>query len=376
MGLANLRNKKNKGAVAQETVQPKTIQQEPVYQETVHQEPVQAQQVYQEPVYQEPVYQEPVHTQPAYQEPVQQVYQETAYQEPNYQRYQEPVQAQPRYQEPVYQEPVYEEELRHGQRLHQVGVAGYGRQSASMQHMERGHQEARMDSRFQHIEDGRVYDRKLSPVTAVEVPGISEFHYGNPDAFGLQVLGLSSSEKVKLVKPKALEVKPIEISNIADTTGKVAAKLLHYMDRTSATVLPLRECGVFENITSIKGFKIIEIRGKKYASYCGSDYPTVYLAKLIDKIVDRITSAMPYGIEEDLEGMGGYIWKKDESRLSRIVNINGREVEVPALCNSEIEYICARFAPYNCNIIEVANDFPHIIVGVDLEGVGFGEKEL
>ena len=85
---------------------------------------------------------------------------------------------------------------------------------------------------------------------------------------------------------------------------------------------------------------------------------------------------MPYGIEEDLEGMGGYIWKKEESRLSRVVTINGREIEIPSLCNSEIEFICARLSSYNCNIIDVANDFPHIIVGVDLEGVGFGEKEL
>lgn len=369
MGLANLRNKKNKGAavqaqpIQQEQVQAQPVYQEPVQAQPVYQEPVVAQPVYQEPVqpvYQEPVYQEPVHQQPVYQEPVHQAYQQPRYQEPVQPRYQEPVQ-------PVYNEPVYEEPVRHGQRLHQQAVV-HG--------TERRYEEPRVDSRFQHIEDGGVYDRKYSTVTSLEVPNISEFHYGNPDSFGLQVLGLSSAEKVKLIKPKALEVKPIEISNIADTTGKVAAKLLHYMDRTSATVLPLRECGVFENITSIKGFKIIEIRGKKYASYCGSDYPTVYLAKLIDKIVDRITSAMPYGIEEDLEGMGGYIWKKEESRLSRIVNINGREVEVPALCNSEIEFICAKFAPYNCNIIEVTNDFSHIIVGVDLEGVGFGEKEL
>ena len=368
MGLANLRNKKNKGAVAQEQVQAQQFQAEVVYHEAV-QQPVASQQ----PAYQQPAYQQPAYQEPAYQEPV---YQQAATQQPAYTEpaYQEPVYAEPAYQEPVQQ--VYEEELRHGQRLHPQAGVGYGRQEVAMGRGARGYQEPRVESRFQHIEDGRVYDRKLSPVTAVEVPGISEFHYGNPDSFGLQVLGLSSAEKVKLVKPKALEVKPIEISNIADTTGKVAAKLLHYMDRTSATVLPLRECGVFENITSIKGFKIIEIKGKKYASYCGSDYPTVHLAKLIDKIVDRITSAMPYGIEEDLEGMGGYIWNKEESRLSRIVNINGREVEIPALCNSEIEYICARFRPYNCNIIDVANDFPHIIVGVDLEGVGFGEKEL
>ena len=237
-------------------------------------------------------------------------------------------------------------------------------------------EESRVDSRFQHMDHNGVMDRRMTTVTSLEVPTVSEFNYSNPDNYGLQVLGLSSSEKVKLIKPRALEVKPIEISNIVDSTGKVAAKLLNYMDKTTATVLPLRECGVFENIVDIKGFKIIEVRGKKFASYCGVEYPTVYLEKLINKIVNRISSAMPFGVDEDLDGIGGYVWNKEESRLSRIVTINGREVEVPALCNSEIEYICARLRPYNCNIIDVVNDFSHIIVGVDLEGVGFGEREL
>lgn len=254
------------------------------------------------------------------------------------------------------------------------GDSVYGTQMNNFNNVQR--QSANVDSRFQHIEEGRVYDRKLSEVKSLEVHNISDFHYGNPDSFGLQVLGLNSSEKVKLIKPKALQVSPIEITNISDTTGRVSAKLMYIMDKTSATVLPLRECGVFEGITYVEGFKIVDIKGKKYASYCGSDYPTFYLNKLVEKIVDRITSAMPYGIEEDLEGMGGYIWKKEESRLSRVVTINGREIEIPSLCNSEIEFICARLSSYNCNIIDVANDFPHIIVGVDLEGVGFGEKEL
>lgn len=254
------------------------------------------------------------------------------------------------------------------------GDSVYGSQVSNFNNVQRT--SPNIDSRFHHIEEGRVYDRKLSEVKSLEVHNISDFHYGNPDSFGLQVLGLNSSEKVKLIKPKTLQVSPIEITNISDTTGRVSAKLMYIMDKTSATVLPLRECGVFEGITYIEGFKIVDIKGKKYASYCGSDYPTFYLNKLLEKIVDRITSAMPYGIEEDLEGMGGYVWKKDESRLSRVVTINGREIEIPSLCNSEIEFICARLSSYNCNIIDVANDFPHIIVGVDLEGVGFGEKEL
>lgn len=256
------------------------------------------------------------------------------------------------YQEPVHQEPVYQEPSYH--------------QPA----------EPRVEHRFQHIEDGKVYDRMMTPVKAVEVPMVSEFQYSNPDNLGLQILGMDSTERIKLIKPKSLGIKPVEITNIVDSTGRVAAKLMKYMEKTSATVLPLRECGVFENIVDIKGFKIISIRGKKFASYCGSDFPKIYVDKLVNKIIDRISSAMPYGVEEDLDGIGGYIWNKSESRLSRVVAIHGREVEVPALCNSEIEYICAKFAPYNCNIIDVKDDFSHIIVGVDLEGVGYGDKEL
>lgn len=233
-----------------------------------------------------------------------------------------------------------------------------------------------VEPRFQHMDESPAYDRRLTPVGVLEMPAISDFNYSNPDTFGLQVLGVSSSDKVRIIKPKALEIKPIEISNIVDSTGKVSAKLMQYMDKTSATVLPLRECGVFENIVDIKGFRIIEVKGKKFASYCGSGYPTVYLEKLISRIVYRISSAMPFGADEDIDTMGGHVWNREESKLSRIVTINGREVEVPSLCNSEIEYICARLKPYNCNILDVVNDFSHIIVGVDLEGVGFSEKDL
>lgn len=350
MGLSDLRNRnKNRGGagVAQATVE-RPMEESRVFNEAPSHQPYVEQVRYEEPVYeQHAVYEEPIQAQPMH--------------------------AQPHHGQRRYEEPVYADSYE--RQMHNKEIQYHGVQEVIHQPVEPS-RTGRVDSRFRHIEDGGVYDRKYSPVSSMEVHNVSEFNYGNPDRFGLQVLGVNSSDRIRLLKPRGLEVKPIEISNITDTTGKVSAKLLHYMDRTSATVLPLRECGVFENITHIDGFKIIEIKGKKYASYCGSNYPTVNFNKLIDKIVDRISSAMPYGIEEDLEGMGGYSWNREESRLSRMVNINGREVEVPALCNSEIEVICAKFKPYNCNVIEVANDFPHIIVGVDLEGVGFGEKEL
>lgn len=240
--------------------------------------------------------------------------------------------------------------------------------------MGRRMQDTMMDPRFQSP-GNEIVDRRYQRVGSLEIPGISEFGYSNPDKYGLQVLGLNSSEKVRLLKPKSLEIKPMIINNIVDAEGRVADKLLKYMDKFATTVLPLRECGVFENITSIEGFKIIEIKGKKYASYCGSNYPTIHRQNLVNEIVNRISCAQPYGAIEDLDRMGGYIWNREESRLSRFVTIHGKEVEVPALCNSEIEYICALFANYHCNIIEVNGDFPHIIVGIDLEGMGFGEQE-
>lgn len=240
--------------------------------------------------------------------------------------------------------------------------------------VDRRAQETSLDPRF-HRGGMEVADRRYHPVSSMEISRMSEFSYSNPDKYGLQILDVRSSDKVKLLKPRALGVEPLVISNIVDRDGKVAEKLYKYMDRYGITVLPLRECGVFEGITSIEGFKIVEIKGKKFASYCGDAYPSNYVDNLIRVIADRISSAQPYGIVEDEETMGGYRWNKEESRLSRFVTINGKEVEIPSLCNSEIEYICAVLANYNCNIVEVTDDFAHIIVGIDLAGMGFGEQE-
>ena len=118
----------------------------------------------------------------------------------------------------------------------------------------------------------------------------------------------------------------------------------------------------------------MEYKGKRYASYCGTEYPTIYINQLENKILDKVGSAMCYGISE-VDGFNTYDWNKDESRLSRKVEINGREVEVPSLCISEIEYILAHLKLLKCNILDVKNDFPHIIVGVDLEGVEFSDGE-
>ena len=287
------------------------------------------------------------------------------------QKVEEPI-FQPKAEEPVFQKPVQEpvQTPVHSSVVNQQPAVQEVIESKPVQQEVK---EPNTEARFQHIENGKVYDTALTPLKSVEV---AEFNYSNPDNLGLQILGLNNTEKVKLIKPKTTGIKPVEITNIVDSTGAVAAKLMRYMEKTSATVLPLRECGVFENIVAIKGFKIISIRGKKFASYCGQDFPKIYVDKLMQKIINKISSAMPYGVEEDIDGVGGYIWNKAESRLSRVVAINGREVEIPALCNSEIEYIYAKFAPYHCNIIDVTDDFSHIIVGVDLEGVGYSEREL
>ena len=260
-----------------------------------------------------------------------------------------------RYVDPRYEDVRYEE-----------GIANFP------PHKDRGEMQPRSYDHRQEVlvgsyrRGGNPRSRQLA-VDRVPVP--TEMTYSNPDKFGLQILGLSSSETVRLIKPASSDVEPLVLQNVIDTTGKISEKLFSMMHKYGVTVLPLRECGVFESITGVNEFKIVEYKGKKFASYCGNDYPTIYMDKLYNKIVDRLSSALPYGLEEENGVLNSYIWKKDESRLSRVAEICGKEVEVPSLCISEIEYLHNRLKLCSCNILDVKGDYPHIIVGINLEGV-------
>lgn len=226
-----------------------------------------------------------------------------------------------------------------------------------------------------HRADPRFDNRRSGSIPVDQVPVPTELYKSNPDWFGLQVLGLSSSANVRLIKSRALDIAPLELSNIVDSTGKVSEKLHNFMMQYGITVLPLRECGVFETITAINGFEIVEYKGKKFASYCGEDYPTSYIRKLENDIIDKISCAMIFGLEEIEGDFNTYRWNKNESRLSKMVSINGREVEVPSLCISEMEYILAHLRLHKVNILDVKGDFPHIIVGLDLGGVELKDGE-
>lgn len=308
----------------------------------------------QQPVYEEAIpqqqYQEPVRQQ-AYQQP-QQAYQQPAYQEPVYQpqhvehpRYQEPV--QPRYQEPVqqtarpnYQQPIEQEVYHKPADIPQRPIAS--------------------------VEQHQQYRK---PQQSVEVYGVkSELTYSAPDAVGLSVLGLNTGDRVTLVKPRALEVTPIVIERITDRTGKVSAKLNRIMHDTGVTVLPLRECGVFEQITDISDFQIISVRGKKFASYCGNNYPVTHREIVVDKIIKRITSCETFGLVDDLNEINSFKLNEEEALLARTVHIHGLEVKVPSLCVSELEYIYAYFISYAPNIVVREDDFGYLIVGTSLEG--------
>lgn len=233
-----------------------------------------------------------------------------------------------------------------------------------------GYQEV---ANFEDARNPRYQNSRTIPVD--RVPSQTEMVISKPDRFGLQVLGMNSNDNIRIIKPRSVDIQPLVIQNITDVTGKVSAKLEDIMFKTGATVLPLRECGVFENITSITGFQLVEYKGKRYASYCGVNYPTSYQDKLINTIVSKLSSALNYGVVEDDFDNNTVTWDKEESRLSKIVTIGGKEVEIPSLCVSELEYICTRLKLYNCNVVEVFGDFPHLIVGIDLEGVEVNEGD-
>lgn len=331
--LASLRNRAKSEKV--ETVQPvaQSVVQ-PVVQPVVEQ-------VVQEPIQQpvvEQVIQEPVQ-QPMYQQPVQQTVQQ-------------PVQ-QPA-QQPVYQQPVQQNERQ------QCQQPTYGHSVPNYNEPVMLNEEY-YANKMQHTQT----EQKMS-VVKVNSPVV----YSAPDKVGLRVLGVSDPSKVRLLKPAVLDVEPLVLTNIRDTTGNISARLIDIMNKTGCSVLPLRECNVFDSITDIPDFAIIEVKGKKFASYTGSNFPTTFMSSLERKITDKILIAQPFGVTLDVD-TNKYMINPSEAILSRKVQFNGVEVEVPSLCVSQLNYIYAYFRLYNCNVVDVENDFPRLIVGIDLEGLHY-----
>lgn len=314
--LASLRNRAKSERV--ETVQPVVEQ---VMQESV-QQPVQ-------PVYQQPVQHQSVQqpAQPVYQQPVQQ-------------------RVQPAY-------PQHNERQQYQQSTYGHSAPNYGEPVMS--------NEEYYASKMQHTQT----EQKMS-VVKVNSPVM----YSAPDKVGLSVLGVSDPSKVRLLKPAVLDVEPLVLTNIRDTTGNISARLIDIMNKTGCSVLPLRECNVFDSITDIPDFTIIEVKGKKFASYTGGSFPTTFMNSLERKITDKILIAQPFGVTLDMD-TNKYVINPSEAILSRKVQFNGVEVEVPSLCVSQLNYIYAYFRLYNCNVVDVENDFPRLIVGIDLEGLHY-----
>lgn len=287
----------------------------------------------------------------------------------------------------VVEEQVIREEVHHGQRLEQHRYEQPRYEQPNYEHQHRGagypiHNETPIgrdvayqpvDSRYnqQELYASQVYDNGVDhydnrPLDVVRVP--SKTSYAAPDKVGLSVIGVNDPTKVRLIKPAPLDVQPLVLDNIRDTTGKISNRLFNIMKDTGCSVLPLRECNIFDSITSITDFEIIQVKGKKFASYCGLDYPTTFLDGLIKRITEKILIAQPYGVELDSD-LNNYIIDPSEAILSRKIQINGSTVEVPSLCISQLNYIYAYFRNYNCNVIDVTDDFPRLVVGIDLEGI-------
>lgn len=185
-------------------------------------------------------------------------------------------------------------------------------------------------------------------------------------ATGLSILGLNPN--VSLVKPALREdIVPLVLNNISDSTGDIFNRLYEIMVLTGVTVLPLKECGVFESITFIPSFELINVDGKMFASYTGDNYPTKYLDSLIDDIKNRLTNAQSFGVTYDSKTMS-YVMS-EECVLKRKVILNNKEVWVPSLCKSELSHIATYFANYNVNVIGVNGSYNNLIVGLPLDAL-------
>lgn len=210
------------------------------------------------------------------------------------------------------------------------------------------------------------YEEDVRPMHVVSIP--SKIAYSVPDRVGLSVIGMNDPTRVRLLKPAPLDVEPLVLNNIRDTTGTISNRLVSIMHDTGSAVLPLRECNVFDNITSIPDFDILEIKGRRFASYTGIDYPATYLDQFLKRVIDKILVAQPFGVCLDND-LNTYYIDNEEATLKRTITIGSAKVEVPSLCVSQLNYIYAYLRFYDCNIIDVENDYPKLVVGIDLEGL-------
>ena len=287
--------------------------------------------------------------------------------------YSEPVQAQPVQQniqaQPVQAQPVQAQPVQHVQSM----------QAVYQQPAQQRGQQVTYAHSTPNYGDNVMLNEEYSAVktqqNAVEhkmnvIKVNSPVTYSAPDKVGLSVLGVSDPSKVRLLKPAVLDVEPLVLTNIRDTTGSISARLIDIMNKTGCSVLPLRECNVFDSITDIPEFAIIEVRGKKFASYTGANFPTTFMNSLERKITDKILIAQPFGVTLDAD-TNKYFINPNEAILSRKIQFNGVDVEVPSLCVSQLNYLYAYFRLYNCNVVDVENDFPRLIVGIDLEGLHY-----
>lgn len=273
---------------------------------------------------------------------------------------QEPVHQQ--VHQPVYQQSVHTPQPVQQQERQSYPQHGYGNNSQHPVYAEQ------VMSSDEYHSNGRQHTSMEQKMNVIKVN--TPISYSAPDKVGLSVLGVSDPSKVRLLKPAVLDVEPLILTNIRDTTGSISARLIDIMHKTGCTVLPLRECNVFDSITDISEFAVIEVKGKKFASYTGSNYPTSYMDTLERKITDKLIIAQPYGVTLDTDS-NKYIINPSEAVLSRKVQFNGVEVEVPSLCVSQLNYIYAYFRVYKCNVVDVENDFPRLVVGIDLEGLHY-----
>lgn len=285
---------------------------------------------------------------------------------------------------------IYEEEARHNTDMRtpqepnrgNVNYGGYGGQEPNnpYNNQYQGYDQ-RVDEHSyspeviispEDVRPNHGYNQYNEPLYNVEVrnryPQTNYKEIVIPDKQGRDLIGCAPTDKVEIISYAASDIKPIVLSNIVDRTGAISKRLKLFMNRYGVTVIPLREAGVFENISKVEDFEIKSFEGKTYASYTGRDYNFNFINKLSESIVDKLSSATCFGWNLNLETFEETFNIK-ESRIIRTLTINGIDIEVPGLCESELEFLSGRFSMYNFTIFTVNDSFRYISVGKDLKGI-------
>lgn len=226
------------------------------------------------------------------------------------------------------------------------------------------------EEKFYNTNNREMYAKVNRTNNSMSVYRSTDLLYVDPSDFGKRLLAPFNGNAV-VIKDAQSDIEPLDLQAISDRDGSIGERLLSVAQSTGTYVLPLKELGIPEFIDKIQDFEIINLNGKKFASYRGVNVDTSFVDKLIEKVSRVVATGRIYGAIVDTT-RNGYVnieLDDEESRINRTVILNGEEIEVNALCNYESNYFNARLRNYYPNVImgNTGNDdCMRVVVGISL----------